>query len=362
MSTALFSSRAGYVLCIAGWLLTASASLQAQPVHNLEVGYGERLLVLAPHPDDETLSAAGLIQEVFARGGSVRSVVVTSGDAYVDAIEEETGRKNLKPADFLHYGRERLNESLHAANFLGHGFIHLDLFGYSDGSIYDMLVSHWRRSHPDRSEFTGYNHVPYRVAEERGRAQDGEDVRNELVAILRDTKPTLIVFPDVMENDSDHAGLGMFALLAVSDWLEHEKADHIQPRLLAYLIHWRDDWPPGANAVTPIDHGDQLLYLPEDLPLRGHVRSCFNLSAQQENQKRAALELYKTQQRIMSPFLTAFIHPNECFTQLKAEDSIGVENVVKHWQHARKAFSSHPLNRVKILSVQRKSKHPRKLT
>jgi len=29
----------------------------------------------------------------------------------------------------------------------------------------------------------------------------------------------MIAFPDVMENDSDHVGLGMFTLLAVHDWI-----------------------------------------------------------------------------------------------------------------------------------------------
>ena len=52
----------------------------------LGIGPRERLLILAPHPDDETLSSAGLIQQVYARAGSIRSVVVTSGDAYVDAV------------------------------------------------------------------------------------------------------------------------------------------------------------------------------------------------------------------------------------------------------------------------------------
>lgn len=102
----------------------------------------------------------------------------TAGDAYVQAVQSDTGK----------------------------GFIHLDLFGFSDGAIYPMLVSHWGLTHPDKSEFTGFSHVPYVEAEDKGIAQDGEVLRNELVAILRATKPTLIVFPDAMENDSDHAG------------------------------------------------------------------------------------------------------------------------------------------------------------
>jgi hypothetical protein len=173
-------------------------------------------------------------------------------------------------------------------------------------------------------------------------------LRNELVAILRATKPTLIVFPDVMENDSDHAGLGMFALLAISDWLEHANDISPTPRLLAYLIHWQHDWPPGSGADKPLDLSDQPLFLPDDLPLRGHKRACINLSIQERNLKREALAQYHTQQRAMGAFLSAFVHSNECFTELKASDSTGIENVVKQWQHVRKVFDSHPISRRKI--------------
>jgi len=339
--------------CCLAFLLLAAANLQAQPLQTLEVGHGERLLILAPHPDDETISAGGLVQQVFDRGGTVRSVVVTSGDAYVDAIEQATGRTHLKRADFINFGEQRLAESRNVAQFLGHGFLQLDLLGFSDGSIYEMLVRHWNRTHPDRSDFTGFNHVPYREAEDKGIAQDGQDLRNELVAILHDTKPTIIVFPDVMENDSDHAGLGMFALLAVNDWLEHSVGTPPNPRLLAYLIHWRDNWPPGADGDRAFDFRDQPLYLPDDLPLRGHTRSCVNLSKAETNRKWDALMLYKTQQAIMAPFLSAFVHTNECFTQLKTADTNGIENVVKQWQHVRKSFDLHPITRMKIISAHR---------
>jgi LmbE family N-acetylglucosaminyl deacetylase len=329
-------------------LLSSAALAQIQSHQNLEIGQGERLLVLAPHPDDETLSAAGLVQQVFHRGGMVRTVVVTAGDAYVGAIVAATGKANPDRKDYLNYGEQRLEESRQAAKLLGKNFIHLDLLGFSDGSIYDMLVTHWRHTHPDRSDYTGFNHVAYREAEDRGLAQDGRDFRNELLAILKDTKPTIIVFPDVMENDSDHAGLGMFALLTVNDWLESANPPHHDPRLLAYLIHWQHGWPPGSMLDKPMDQSDQPLYLPDDLPLRGHVRSCLNLSREETVTKHKALALYKTQQKAMAPFLEAFVHTDECFTQLKSADIRGIDHVVKQWQHARKEFDSHPLNRKRI--------------
>ena len=332
------------LLAIFALPLTVKAEAEVQ---NFNVGHGETLLILAPHPDDETLSAGGMVQQVLAHGGYVRSVVVTSGDAYVDAIEQATGRHNLKPKDFLHFGEQRLEESRKVARFFGNSFIHLDLLGYSDGSIYDMLVSHWQRSHPERSEFTGVNHIPYQAAEDKGWAQDGHDLLTELVTIMKETKPTIVVFPDVMEDDSDHAGLGMFALLAVNEWLEYSKKAETEPHLLAYLIHW-PSWPPGSDLDKPIDASDKPLFLPSNLPVRNHTRTCLNLSKDETHIKHLALGLYKTQQRIMAPFLEAFVHTNECFSQLKVTDTDNIEKIVKQWQHVRKQFSSRPNTRRKI--------------
>lgn len=330
------------------WLINLTLPAYAVTEEALNVGKGERLLVLAPHPDDETISSAGLIKRVFENGGTVRTVVVTSGDAYVDAVIQETGKRNPSHADYLAFGEKRLQESRRAAQVLGNGFVHLDLLGFSDGSIYAALVSHWLRSNPMRSDFTGFDHVPYRKAVDRGTAQDGQDLLNELVAIMRETKPTIIAFPDVMENDSDHAGLGMFTLLAVHDWLAQSPAVHVNPRLLAYLVHWQHGWPKGSDWGIPQDWSNQPMHLPDDLPLRGHSRVCMNLSKPEVGLKGKAMAQYKTQQMIMGDFLSAFVRSSECFTLLKPDNTNGIETVVEHWRHARKTFDNHPLNRKNI--------------
>src|SRR3989442_6623491 len=51
-----------------------------RPFHALPP-LGARLLVLAPHPDDEVLGAAGMIDAPVRRGAAVRGVVATDGEA-----------------------------------------------------------------------------------------------------------------------------------------------------------------------------------------------------------------------------------------------------------------------------------------
>src|SRR5437016_3787692 len=63
-----------------------------RPFHALPA-LGARLLVLAPHPDDEVLGAAGMIDAAVRRGAAVRVVVATDGEAGPDAGNELPRRR-----------------------------------------------------------------------------------------------------------------------------------------------------------------------------------------------------------------------------------------------------------------------------
>ena len=82
-------------------LVFAPATAGAPSPEPIEVSHAERLVVVAPHPDDETLGAGGLMQRVLASGGSVRVVLVTAGDGYVEAVVHETGQPRPAPAEYV---------------------------------------------------------------------------------------------------------------------------------------------------------------------------------------------------------------------------------------------------------------------
>src|SRR5215471_1540498 len=75
------------------------------PPPTLTVPEGTRLLVVAPHPDDETLGAGGLIQRVHATGGSVKVVYLTDGDGYPEGVKVEDHVQSPTAADYRGYGR-----------------------------------------------------------------------------------------------------------------------------------------------------------------------------------------------------------------------------------------------------------------
>ncbi len=81
------------------------------------------LLVLAPHPDDETLGFAGLIDAYVRAGKPVTVVVVTDGDAYCEACRFWKNGSVAGPmctaGELSEFGNVRRNESHAAANIIG---------------------------------------------------------------------------------------------------------------------------------------------------------------------------------------------------------------------------------------------------
>jgi LmbE family N-acetylglucosaminyl deacetylase len=305
------------MLCMvpAALILAAPATSAVQP-NALEVNVGERLVVVAPHPDDETLSAGGLIQRVLERGGAVRLVLVTAGDGYVEAVVHETGRLRPRPAEYVAYGERRLREARGALRELGGDAIRAEhLLGFPDGGIEPLLTAHRQRAHPERSSTTGAAAPPYAEAEHPDVRYDGDDLRTALVRCLSDVQPTMIAFPDPLDRHPDHRATGSFTLLAVKDLMRRQGRSYAaMPRLLAYLVHW-PDWPPGWDASGPsAPAAGALLSLPLNLPSRGLERVALTLTDNEVAAKRRALAQYASQQEVMASLLAAFVRCTEPFT------------------------------------------------
>ena len=293
------------------------------------VGKGERLLVIAPHPDDETLGAGGLIQRVRARGGTARIVLITAGDGYGEAVAHETGRPQPRPAQFVAYGERRLRESRSAVRTLAGDHVRLQILGFPDGGVEGLLRAHWWRSHPARSTTTNATDPPYDEALEPDVPYDGADLRREIANILREEKPTLIALPDPLDQHPDHRAAGLFTLLAINDWMrDRSKRAPVAPKLLAYLVHW-SDWPPTWDAPAPVIDTDAALDLPPTLPPRELDRITVELTDEEIATKRAALAKYTSQQEAMPVFLAAFVRRTEPFTILTAAELRNVEYMIE---------------------------------
>ena len=95
------------------YLAGSDRPIDAYPALALD-GY-HRLLVLAPHCDDETLGAGGLIREALRRGMDVRVVIATAGDAYTrcSACRDSHAAPH----------HSELYRRVHQTNLSGHAYI-----------------------------------------------------------------------------------------------------------------------------------------------------------------------------------------------------------------------------------------------
>ena len=78
-----------------------------------------RTLVIAPHPDDESIAAGGLLQRAIAAGGEVRVIFVTDGDNNPWPLRYLKKKVRINDADRAEWGALRREESRRALAALG---------------------------------------------------------------------------------------------------------------------------------------------------------------------------------------------------------------------------------------------------
>jgi hypothetical protein len=166
------------------------------PPPTLDVPAGTRLLVIAPHPDDEVLGAGGLMQRVKSTGGTVRIVYLTDGDGYPEGVRDEDHIATPTAKNYLGYGKQRRREARAALVRLGLADAFQTFLGFPDGGLCQLTRAYWSdRRGAYRSPYTRMTR-PLRsellVPSTRYR---GEDLSQELALVIGDFKPTMIAVP-----------------------------------------------------------------------------------------------------------------------------------------------------------------------
>jgi LmbE family N-acetylglucosaminyl deacetylase len=275
----------------------ACATSAALPDLPLVLDQATSLLVIAPHPDDETLCCAGVIQRVLRAGGHASVVWITSGDG--SAMGMLMVEKTLFDAQKMRaFGTARMREARAATAVLGvppQGQLFL---GYPDGGVLALLGRN--RISPYTSRFTGAAAVPYPDAVFPGHPYTGTSFEQDLAAVIERVHPTLILAPSPLDEHDDHRAAGL-ATLALS----HRPGTALTVRY--WIVHGGEGWPNPRGLVmgvplTPAPRGAGLAPLP------------FVLETAEEDHKLAAVRAYETQMKVMEPFLLAFVRTTELFS------------------------------------------------
>src|SRR5712691_5353082 len=93
---------------------------------------GERLLVLAPHPDDEVIGCGGLVAQHLRLGRAVRVIVATDGAEAQGGVEDREG-----------YRAKREEESRRGLQLLGGNDIHF--LRFADRALDDSVAAPIRK-------------------------------------------------------------------------------------------------------------------------------------------------------------------------------------------------------------------------
>jgi LmbE family N-acetylglucosaminyl deacetylase len=300
-----------------GVALVASAQVyvanlrSGQRLPPLEVpGVASRILIVAPHPDDETLGCGGLIQQAERNGAQVYVVLMTNGDASEMALLYERDFRR-STSEYLALGRQRLKESLAGLSALGVPPDHVFSLGYPNEGLDTLyLPAFWRTSTPWLSPRTRVAHNPYMTSYDRQAVYSGENVVEDLARLIDQVDPDVVFCAAPFDIHPDHWAAWGFTRLA----LERARGEPDgEPRpLYAYLVH-RPDWPAprGYLPNTPLDP-------PASLAQTAYI-SWFTLplAKSQVRLKAVALRAYRSQALKWDWVLVSEVRANELFATLE---------------------------------------------
>jgi LmbE family N-acetylglucosaminyl deacetylase len=189
---------------------------------------GQRIVVIAPHIDDEGLAAAGYASDAVAAGASVYIIYLTAGDHSRTMLA--ANRLTFFAAATLNKkGERRLREGRHAADSIGLPESNLILLGYPDRGLRRMLL---RPDHAIRSASTGKSAVPYPEALSPGAPYKLESLLTDLESLLENIQPDVVIAPDDQDHHPDHRAAAVLTARVLAE-------TGLTPARLGYVIHAR---------------------------------------------------------------------------------------------------------------------------
>jgi LmbE family N-acetylglucosaminyl deacetylase len=272
------------------------------------------LLVVSPHPDDETLCCAGVIQRVVAAGGRANIVWLTSGDASeLDMFLIERALL-LRPDKMRDLADRRMREARAAAAVLGVPPERQFFLGYPDEGLMTLVTDHFTT--PYYSRFNGAVSVPYVGTFAAGHPYSGESLERDFARVLDRVRPTLVLAPSPLDAHPDHRAAGIVTLQVLSR--RHELA-----MARFWIVHGGALWPSprGLRMKRP---------LTEPPRGRGLGLMAFELTPREEAGKLQAVRQYHTQLSVMSFFLLAFVRTNELYSWLPMPAPIVPRTAASH--------------------------------
>ena len=258
------------------------------------------IVIFAPHPDDETLFAAGIIQDAVLKHIPLKIVVVTNGDIL--------GQK---------YGNDREVETIRAMKVLGVPEEDIIFLGYADQQMMTLFNSEKptqifkSKAHNTKTyAHRGLNHESYHKSWANEEADyNRENVKQDINLILKTYQPDGIFTTSRLDQHPDHRAVQAFVSEAIRDMAEEDNTFH--PTLYEAIVHAPGElfWPY---------FNSQRIKIPKFLKKDSTVwtQDFFSFNVPSLHEKLAAIRKYKSQ-LAYTPWLVNYakiVEPFQAFT------------------------------------------------
>jgi LmbE family N-acetylglucosaminyl deacetylase len=271
---------------------------------------GARVLVIAPHEDDEALGCAGLMSRAVASGAEVYVCLLTNGEGEELGAAWASKSLQLTPEKFVRLGLVRQRETRRVLARLGVPEDHQFFLGYPTGGLDRMwLADNWDLQHPFRSRFLRTDHCPYSDSFTPEAPYAGAQLLSDLSAVLRHVQPTMVFTVHPADVHRDHWPAYDFAALALAELaLDRRERWARSVPLYSYLVHF-PKWPVpwGYELNDPLQ--------PPAVLARQSVSRWLSLplSLDEARSKAKLIGTYRSQLGPYDRLLHAFARRNELF-------------------------------------------------
>lgn len=212
-----------------------------------------RILILAPHPDDECLGTGGLIQKALAKGANIKVIFITNGDNNPWPQRYLEKRWSIGSDEKTRWGQRRKIEAQNSLEILGASKVATVFLGLPDAGVLNL----WKEG-------------------DHGLL---DNLTKEFIA----WQPTLLVLPSEFDRHSDHRATHLYGRKALAETSN-------KCPVITYLIH-----RPWLMKVTQ----------------KPKPQIKLELSPREQDKKLQAILCHKTQMALSQSRFSQFAQPTE---------------------------------------------------
>ncbi|HEX3579127.1 MAG TPA: PIG-L family deacetylase [Thermoanaerobaculia bacterium] len=257
----------------------------------------DRVLIVAPHIDDEAIGAGGYAIDALANGADVYVVFLTAGDC--NRFSARLMYKTLGPtaSNYLGVGNARIGEARAAMHLLGIPRDHYFVLGYPDRGLRTMV------DNPGaivRSKATRESSVPYADAVTPRAEYSYASLMRDIETVMTQVQPTTVIAPVPFDLHPDHSAAAEITDVALDELQLH-------PKRLGYLVHTARSRIHTAFVKMPT----RALLPPARM--QAFSWATYGLSTSVQKTKTDLLMTYKSQRPYVFLLRNAFVRKNELF-------------------------------------------------